>query len=170
MGDRTLHVRRVGPHVIELHIAPMVARRGLKEGDEGKRVCVSTTPLSPSRAKSKSGGEEIQKSVFWAAMLERTWTGSGHSVEVTGHKSKKSLIYKDFLKFWWRGGGSNSRPSHCERDALPAELPPHAHAFYYARSSFSGRTRCSPPPRWECPQNPWHENRKFYLVRGQRDG
>jgi hypothetical protein len=22
------------------------------------------------------------------------------------------------------GGGSNSRPSHCERDALPAELPP----------------------------------------------
>src|SRR5690606_29004993 len=26
--------------------------------------------------------------------------------------------------FWWSGGGSNSRPSHCERDALPAELPP----------------------------------------------
>src|SRR6266702_1833663 len=26
---------------------------------------------------------------------------------------------------WWSGGGSNSRPSHCERDALPAELPPH---------------------------------------------
>jgi hypothetical protein len=28
--------------------------------------------------------------------------------------------------FWWRRGGSNSRPSHCERDALPAELLPHA--------------------------------------------
>ena len=27
-------------------------------------------------------------------------------------------------EFWWSGGGSNSRPSHCERDALPAELPP----------------------------------------------
>ena len=27
----------------------------------------------------------------------------------------------------WSGGGSNSRPSHCERDALPAELPPHKH-------------------------------------------
>ena len=26
---------------------------------------------------------------------------------------------------WWRRGGSNSRPSHCERDALPAELRPH---------------------------------------------
>ena len=24
----------------------------------------------------------------------------------------------------WRRGGSNSRPSHCERDALPAELRP----------------------------------------------
>ncbi len=27
---------------------------------------------------------------------------------------------------WWSGRGSNPRPSHCERDALPAELPPHA--------------------------------------------
>jgi hypothetical protein len=25
---------------------------------------------------------------------------------------------------WWSGGGSNSRPLHCERSALPAELPP----------------------------------------------
>src|SRR6478609_5899837 len=29
---------------------------------------------------------------------------------------------------WWRRGGSNSRPSHCERDALPAELRPHVEA------------------------------------------
>src|SRR5438067_3861836 len=27
---------------------------------------------------------------------------------------------------WWRRRGSNPRPSHCERDALPAELRPHA--------------------------------------------
>ena len=26
-------------------------------------------------------------------------------------------------------GGSNSRPSHCERDALPAELRPHLTAY-----------------------------------------
>ena len=26
---------------------------------------------------------------------------------------------------WWRRGGSNSRPRHCERRALPAELRPH---------------------------------------------
>ena len=28
------------------------------------------------------------------------------------------------LGYWWSGGGSNSRPLHCERSALPAELPP----------------------------------------------
>ena len=33
-------------------------------------------------------------------------------------------------KVWWRRGGSNSRPSHCERDALPAELRPHKAAKY----------------------------------------
>lgn len=27
---------------------------------------------------------------------------------------------------WWRRGGSNSRPRHCERRALPAELRPHS--------------------------------------------
>ena len=35
---------------------------------------------------------------------------------------------------WWSGGGSNSRPSHCERDALPAELPPHEAAKYTERT------------------------------------
>ena len=30
---------------------------------------------------------------------------------------------------WWSGWGSNPRPSHCERDALPAELPPHVDCF-----------------------------------------
>src|SRR5438093_4836883 len=33
---------------------------------------------------------------------------------------------------WWSGGGSNSRPSHCERDALPAELPPRGGAKFYS--------------------------------------
>ena len=32
---------------------------------------------------------------------------------------------------WWRGGGSNSRPPHCERGALPAELPPHDGREFY---------------------------------------
>src|SRR5579862_1800164 len=28
------------------------------------------------------------------------------------------------VKTWWSGRESNPRPSHCERDALPTELPP----------------------------------------------
>src|ERR1700730_10246736 len=39
---------------------------------------------------------------------------------------------------WWSGRGSNPRPSHCERDALPAELPPHARRAILA--SRSGRS------------------------------
>lgn len=40
-------------------------------------------------------------------------------------KSRYGKTVRDFLKgLWWRGGGSNSRPLHCERSALPAELPP----------------------------------------------
>ena len=60
-------------------------------------------------------------------------------------KSPRALILKgfqamsetswDFLRWsgtcvWWRRGGSNSRPSHCERDALPAELRPHEGVDY----------------------------------------
>jgi hypothetical protein len=28
-------------------------------------------------------------------------------------------------RFWWTVGGSNPRPQHCERGALPAELTAH---------------------------------------------
>src|SRR6185436_14251926 len=41
-------------------------------------------------------------------------------------------------KSWWSGGGSNSRPSHCERDALPAELPPRGGADFTAHSRYDG--------------------------------
>ena len=39
---------------------------------------------------------------------------------------------------WWRGGGSNSRPLHCERSALPAELPPHMRPAVYHRTKGCG--------------------------------
>lgn len=42
---------------------------------------------------------------------------------------------------WWRGGGSNSRPSHCERDALPAELPPHNGHYSSAKIARPGGPR-----------------------------
>ena len=36
---------------------------------------------------------------------------------------------------WWSRGGSNSRPSHCERDALPAELRPQSKQPVYTRAA-----------------------------------
>lgn len=47
---------------------------------------------------------------------------------------KKALGLKSFsvnkcdkgvLQKWWTGWGSNPRPSDCQPDALPAELPAH---------------------------------------------
>jgi GNAT superfamily N-acetyltransferase len=44
---------------------------------------------------------------------------------------------------WWSGRGSNPRPSHCERDALPAELPPHTRARIVAPAfSTATNVRC----------------------------
>ncbi len=48
----------------------------------------------------------------------RTPRGVGES------RKKKGQPRTVALEYWWRRGGSNSRPSHCERDALPAELRP----------------------------------------------
>ena len=45
---------------------------------------------------------------------------------------------------WWRVGGSNSRPSDCEPDALPAELTPHI-ACYYIQPMKNARAPLSDP-------------------------
>src|SRR5215467_9309951 len=50
---------------------------------------------------------------------------------VLGELSCTDLHLQD-KEYWWRRGGSNSRPSHCERDALPAELRPHGERAVYA--------------------------------------
>src|SRR5208283_2714650 len=42
---------------------------------------------------------------------------------------------------WWRRGGSNSRPSHCERDALPAELRPPLKWKYCTDKTISRKTQ-----------------------------
>src|SRR5262245_20152664 len=34
---------------------------------------------------------------------------------------------------WWSGRGSNPRPPHCERGALPAELPPRRGCGFYSK-------------------------------------
>ena len=42
------------------------------------------------------------------------------------------------MGMWWSRGGSNSRPSHCERDALPAELRPRMDILLIAASPIAG--------------------------------
>ena len=47
--------------------------------------------------------------------------------------------------YWWSRGGSNSRPSHCERDALPAELRPHREGGVYSArrcTSITSAVKC----------------------------
>ncbi|CDI04031.1 hypothetical protein BN873_790012 [Candidatus Competibacter denitrificans Run_A_D11] len=47
-----------------------------------------------------------------------------------GHPYCRYLCtYQASQRGWWSGRGSNPRPSHCERDALPAELPPHLKVY-----------------------------------------
>ena len=54
-------------------------------------------------------------------MSATAWTALINQCE---HRKKAQAQPWAFL-IWWSRGGSNSRPSHCERDALPAELRPH---------------------------------------------
>lgn len=51
-------------------------------------------------------------------------------------QQKTGLEDRFLSEYWWSGWGSNPRPSHCERDALPAELPPHVDCV--ARSPHRG--------------------------------
>ncbi len=46
------------------------------------------------------------------------------------------------LFVWWRGGGSNSRPPHCERGALPAELPPQRSGNYIGSGADVKNKQC----------------------------
>lgn len=60
-----------------------------------------------------------------------SWRYSDQASESSSKPSakEKGLAEQGLGNVWWRGGGSNSRPSHCERDALPAELPPHDDSY-----------------------------------------
>ena len=52
-----------------------------------------------------------------------TFTRTECSVK-TSDGSFQGLLNPLFIKKQWSGGGSNSQPRHCERRALPVELPP----------------------------------------------
>jgi hypothetical protein len=63
-----------------------------------------------------SGGISANAPLLPPLNSRRSPANVGHHKRVTYGSSEGN---------WWSGRGSNPRPSHCERDALPAELPPH---------------------------------------------
>ena len=58
-----------------------------------------------------------------------------YPAELRGRSAAPRAWHRAAMWFWWSGRGSNPRPSHCERDALPTELPPHARAAILALQS-----------------------------------
>ena len=74
------------------------------------------------------------------------WLSRNEEAKQKGHPISGPFV------FWWRRGGSNSRPSHCERDALPAELRPlhsRAEAVKFLRLLYCNQFRKNDSPRHE---------------------
>lgn len=68
----------------------------------------------------------VADDVCAARRLRKPDGRAGMLVSVCGtdvRSIKKNRLSADFL--WWALRGSNSRPSRCKRDALPAELSAH---------------------------------------------
>lgn len=59
-----------------------------------------------------------------AGQIWPTWCGQNLRPNAKQRTTSRDVVRCFYWNCWWSGGGSNSRPSHCERDALPAELPP----------------------------------------------
>ena len=76
-------------------------------------------PVSTAGCHARRGRETRTKSASCAAtgMTRRASTAADHVNADDSAVTRKPD--------WWSRGGSNSRPSHCERDALPSELRPH---------------------------------------------
>src|SRR5206468_3239061 len=75
----------------------------------------------------------------WGHFPRTALDASGRTAEISPMRIPALRTMLDFFgkEVWWSGGGSNSRPSHCERDALPAELPPRSErgGFYRNRKA-----------------------------------
>src|SRR5687767_13670920 len=66
----------------------------------------------------------------------RTFSWFGTDAIVTNGEDHVNLSE---TRSWWSRQGSNLRPSHCERDALPTELRPRTRGVYYGPSAASGK-------------------------------
>ena len=105
------------------------------------RTALGDTRVTPRRIRDSAGAnydELVRGSGEERAKEGRTRAFSGRirAPLGTGRMARNPAVTRDFrqqktglegrflLVHWWSGGGSNSRPLHCERSALPAELLP----------------------------------------------
>src|SRR5690606_15940136 len=77
---------------------------------------------------------------------QHTQNGSPPRVVSRNLKTKTPNRSRLGVEWWWSQGGSNSRPRHCERRALPAELWPHGDGDVRARI-LARPLRFAKPPR-----------------------
>ena len=113
----------------------------LPGGDLSPRSIVPPQPCGPVPNLSHYGlifsgierhnriSRQLPKCAPWRELVAQVNTRRPNEIKaLKKEKPWNTLCFQGFQErdFWWRGGGSNSRPPHCERGALPAELPPHA--------------------------------------------
>ncbi len=87
--------------------------------------------LRPTPAGLPSLCSCVLRNLWWLVerVTSRDWilNGAPDTIRTCDLPLRRRMLYPAELRgqgFWWSRGGSNSRPSHCERDALPAELRP----------------------------------------------
>jgi hypothetical protein len=67
----------------------------------------------------------VPKSASTRVLAARCDDWVGPCTEPATPLREKACLNSRLEKSWWRRRGSNPRPPHCERGALPAELRPH---------------------------------------------
>lgn len=94
-----------------------------------RKACGRAKRKTPARSDLRPGGRGSDarrngRSAARAGNVRRTQRFDEPRDFLKAEKGEARRAFPDGLRMWWRGGGSNSRPLHCERSALPAELPP----------------------------------------------
>src|SRR5205807_5974725 len=67
----------------------------------------------------------VSKPVSMRLLAGRCVDWIGPCAEPAPPLKEKACLNSRLERSWWRRRGSNPRPPHCERGALPAELRPH---------------------------------------------
>ena len=91
-----------------------------------KFTITAATPSKLLRLSTRASPIVVMVGVVGTSGSNGDTCSHARRVSIMRNASSWDALGHPGIDIWWSGGGSNSRPSHCERDALPAELPPHA--------------------------------------------